>query len=316
MAQTTPQVNAVKPTFYILILVSLAHFLNDSIQAVVPALFPFLQKELALSYTELGIISFVLNITSSFLQPALGKMSDIRPRPFLLPIAMVSSGIGLLWIAVAGTYWQLIVAALFIGLGSALFHPEGSKVAYLAAGNQRNFAQSIYQAGGNFGHALAPIFTILIFLPLGMKGAYGLSGIAFVGFIVLALVSKWYSTALVSLGARTRKVEGKKNLSKNVKVALAIIIFITLIRSMYGIGLGSFYQFHLIENYGLSIKSAQLIVFAYLLFGVVGTFWGGKVADKIGKRNLLVLSVSTVIPLGLVLPYAPLVLAVPLLLII
>ncbi|MEH7217755.1 MFS transporter [Bacillus toyonensis] len=305
------------PTIYrILFAISFGHFLNDSMQAVVPALFPILEKTMNLSYMQVGWIAFALNMTSSIMQPVFGMYSDKKPSPFLLPLGMFSSMLGMIGLAFAPNFIIVIISVLFIGLGSAVFHPEGARVAYMAAGAKRGLAQAIYQVGGNTGNSLAPIFTALIFVPLGQIGSLGFTAFAAVGIILLIFVSNWYKNELATGAVRRKKraaLEAENAIvSTHIKFVIILLVFLTFVRSWYGAGIGNFYQFYLIEHYDLSIKNAQYFVFAFMIAGVLGTFFGGPLADRFGKKNIIVFSMLGSAPLALLLPDVSLVWVVPL----
>ncbi|PEO27892.1 MFS transporter [Bacillus toyonensis] len=305
------------PTIYrILFAISFGHFFNDSMQAVVPALFPILEKTMNLSYMQVGWIAFALNMTSSIMQPVFGMYSDKKPSPFLLPLGMFSSMLGMIGLAFAPNFIIVIISVLFIGLGSAVFHPEGARVAYMAAGAKRGLAQAIYQVGGNTGNSLAPIFTALIFVPLGQIGSLGFTAFAAVGIILLIFVSNWYKNELATGAVRRKKraaLEAENAIvSTHIKFVIILLVFLTFVRSWYGAGIGNFYQFYLIEHYDLSIKNAQYFVFAFMIAGVLGTFFGGPLADRFGKKNIIVFSMLGSAPLALLLPHVSLVWVVPL----
>lgn len=305
------------PTIYrILFAISFGHFLNDSMQVVVPALFPILEKTMNLSYMQVGWIAFALNMTSSIMQPVFGMYSDKKPSPFLLPLGMFSSMLGMIGLAFAPNFIIVIISVLFIGLGSAVFHPEGARVAYMAAGAKRGLAQAIYQVGGNTGNSLAPIFTALIFVPLGQIGSLGFTAFAAVGIILLIFVSNWYKNELATGAVRRKKraaLEAENAIvSTHIKFVIILLVFLTFVRSWYGAGIGNFYQFYLIEHYDLSIKNAQYFVFAFMIAGVLGTFFGGPLADRFGKKNIIVFSMLGSAPLALLLPHVSLVWVVPL----
>lgn len=305
------------PTIYrILFAISFGHFLNDSMQAVVPALFPILEKAMNLSYMQVGWIAFALNMTSSIMQPVFGMYSDKKPSPFLLPLGMFSSMLGMIGLAFAPNFIIVIISVLFIGLGSAVFHPEGARVAYMAAGAKRGLAQAIYQVGGNTGNSLAPIFTALIFVPLGQIGSLGFTAFAAVGIVLLIFVSNWYRNELATGAVRRKKraaLEAENAIvSTHIKFVIVLLVFLTFVRSWYGAGIGNFYQFYLIEHYGLSIKNAQYFVFAFMIAGVLGTFFGGPLADRFGKKTIIVFSMLGSAPLALLLPHVSLVWVVPL----
>ncbi|MCU5325087.1 MFS transporter [Bacillus cereus] len=316
--QAVPQKNTVEtPTIYrILFAISFGHFLNDSMQAVVPALFPILEKTMNLSYMQVGWIAFALNMTSSIMQPVFGMYSDKKPSPFLLPLGMFSSMLGMIGLAFAPNFIIVIISVLFIGLGSAVFHPEGARVAYMAAGTKRGLAQAIYQVGGNTGNSLAPIFTALIFVPLGQIGSLGFTAFAAVGIVLLIFVSNWYRNELATGAVRRKKraaLEAENAIvSTHIKFVILLLVFLTFVRSWYGAGIGNFYQFYLIEHYGLSIKNAQYFVFAFMIAGVLGTFFGGPLADRFGKKTIIVFSMLGSAPLALLLPHVSLVWVVPL----
>lgn len=311
--QAVSQKNRVEtPTIYrILFAISFGHFLNDSMQAVVPALFPILEKTMNLSYMQVGWIAFALNMTSSIMQPVFGMYSDKKPSPFLLPLGMFSSMLGMIGLAFAPNFIIVIISVLFIGLGSAVFHPEGARVAYMAAGTKRGLAQAIYQVGGNTGNSLAPIFTALIFVPLGQIGSLGFTAFAAVGIVLLIFVSNWYRNELATGAVRRKKraaLEAENAIvSTHIKFVILLLVFLTFVRSWYGAGIGNFYQFYLIEHYGLSIKNAQYFVFAFMIAGVLGTFFGGPLADRFGKKTIIVFSMLGSAPLALLLPHVSLV---------
>ena len=316
--QAVSQKNTIEtPTIYrILFAISFGHFLNDSMQAVVPALFPILEKTMNLSYMQVGWIAFALNMTSSIMQPVFGMYSDKKPSPFLLPLGMFSSMLGMIGLAFAPNFIIVIISVLFIGLGSAVFHPEGARVAYMAAGAKRGLAQAIYQVGGNTGNSLAPIFTALIFVPLGQIGSLGFTAFAAVGIVLLIFVSNWYRNELATGAVRRKKraaLEAENAIvSTHIKFVILLLVFLTFVRSWYGAGIGNFYQFYLIEHYGLSIQNAQYFVFAFMIAGVLGTFFGGPLADRFGKKTIIVFSMLGSAPLALLLPHVSLVWVVPL----
>ncbi|KAB7706233.1 MFS transporter [Bacillus aerolatus] len=305
-------------TYSILFAISAGHFINDSIQSVVPAMFPIIERSLDLSYAQLGWIAFVLNMTSSVMQPVFGAAADRKPQPYLLPVGMGLSMIGVIAFGLSPSFSFLLLAVLFIGLGSAVFHPEGSRVAFMAAGQKRGLAQSIYQMGGNGGQSLAPIFTAFIFVPLGQKGSLLFAAVTAGGAILLTKVSAWYKQRLSIQSARKKQLtaSGKNKLHARVKWAMILLIFFVFARSWYAAAITNFYQFYLIEDYGLSIKQAQLYLFVYLAAGVAGTFLGGPLADRFGRKNLLVFSMLGAAPLAAILPYVPLAAVLPLFLLI
>lgn len=297
------------PVYPIMVAMGICHLFNDTLQSIVPAMFPIFRGELGLTFTQLGLITFSLNIVASILQPVVGFISDKKPMPYALPLGMVSSFIGVAGLAFAPDYWIILVAVIFLGLGSAVFHPEGSRVSYMAAGNKRGLSQSIYQVGGNSGQALAPLISGFILLPLGQRGAALFLIVAAIGIFILSKISRWYKEQLreADLGAKKKAFISSLPVltKKQVGIALGLLMIIIFVRSFYVTNITSFYIFHLTENYNFVTDKGQLIIFLFLAMGAVGTFFGGPMADRIGRKKVIVISTIVPIPLCLVLPYVP-----------
>ena len=310
MAKIAASPVAGNPVYPVMFAMGACHLLNDSLQAVIPAMFPILEADLGLTFTQLGLIAFALNMVASVLQPVVGFISDKKPMPFALPFGMASSFLGMAGLAFAPEYWMIVVSVMFLGLGSAVFHPEGSRVSFMAAGHRRGLSQSIYQVGGNSGQALAPLISAFILVPLGQQGAALFLFVAALGIFILSRISMWYKAEL----ARERAGNGRKVMlsslpvlsKKQVGVALVLLLIIIFARSFYVTNITSFYIFHLIEQYGLTIQKGQLYIFLFLALGAAGTFFGGPLADRIGRKNVIVLSLLVPIPLALTLPYVAL----------
>ncbi|WP_409275363.1 MFS transporter [Neobacillus sp. SCS-31] len=296
-------------TYKILFIIALCHLLNDSLQSVVPAMFPIIGKTLGLSFTQLGMIAFALNMVSSVMQPAVGLMTDKKPMPYALPAGLACSMAGILGLAFAPNFAFIILSVIFIGIGSAIFHPEGSRVAYLAAGPRRGLAQSIYQVGGNSGQALAPLITALILVPFGQKGAALFAAVAGIAVALLMYIARWYTEKL----SATRKAEvkkignnaAKKGLQTGVLPALALILLLIFARSWYISGITNFYAFFAINEYSFTIKQSQFLLFAFLVSGAAGTFFGGPLADRFGKKNVISASMLFAVPFSAIIPFLP-----------
>jgi len=310
MPTNAHHVPRIQATVYpILFAISVGHLLNDAMQAVVPGLFPILEESMNLSYTQIGWIAFALNMTSSIMQPVVGLLTDRRPSPYFLPLGMAASMLGMIGLALAPNFLFVLLSVLLVGLGSAVFHPEGSRVVYYAAGARRGFAQSIYQVGGNTGNALAPIFTALIFVPFGQKGAGWFTLVALTGIIILYRVSRWYFRTLEERNEQRKQktdTSAQPMERKRIIFILSLLIFLVFARSWYHAGISNYYQFYLMDYYKISIQGAQIYLFVFMIAGAIGTFFGGPIADRFGKRNLILYSTVGTAPFSLVLPYLPL----------
>jgi len=292
--------------FTILIAVSMVHLLNDTIQAVVPAIFPIVKDSLSLTYTQLGLIAFALNLTASILQPAIGMYSDKKPQPYLLPLGVVATLLGVLGLALATGFWSMLGSVVLVGIGSSVFHPETAKVAYLAAGARRGLAQGIFQVGGNAGQALAPIMTALIFVPLGQAGILWFTILAAIAIAIQMYTARWYSGKLRSGTVKKRSSQAAGvPVAGRRKIAAAISILVLLLTSKmaYLAGMTSFYSFYIIDRFQLSVQEAQWCVFAFLAAGAAGTFFGGPLADMWGRRNVIWFSIIGALPFAFLLPY-------------
>jgi len=317
VAAATSQNKAQATVFSILFAISGIHLLNDTIQVVITALFPVFEEVLKLSYVQLGWLTFTLYMTSSVLQPVIGIFSDRKPTHLLLILGVTLSAIGIVGVGLSANYWVIILSVIFIGLGSAIFHPEGSKIVYMAAGNKRGLAQSIYQVGGNFGTSLAPLLTLFIFVPLGQKGALLALVLSGIGYALLIHIVPWYKKQLADNKLPIKKkgaLTSQPAISKNVMIfGIVLLLFLIFIRSWYSAALTSYYQFFLRDYFGLTIKQAQIPMYLFLIFGVVGTFVGGILADRLGRKNILAASLIGVIPITIIIPYVDLIWVYPLL---
>lgn len=297
----------IKPTVYrILFAIGLVHLLNDSIQSVIPAIFPILKSEMGLSYSQVGWVQFAINFTASIMQPVVGLYSDRKPSPYMLPIGMASTLTGMLLLAFAHSYWVVLLSVCFVGLGSAAFHPEGSRVSHMAAGARKGLAQSIFQVGGNFGQSLAPVMTKWIFIPLGLFGSIWFTGVAAIAIVVQMFIARWYKAELANFPVKPKSTV-KRAVNpvhrKRVLFAIYVLIFLVFVRSWYGAAMSGYFAFFLQDNYGMSINRAQDFIFLFLAAGAVGTFFGGPIADRFGKRNVIFFSMLGSAPFALLLPH-------------
>lgn len=295
--------------FKILFIIGLCHLLNDAIQSVVPAMFPILEKSMGLTFTQLGIIAFSLNMVSSVMQPVVGIFTDKRPMPYALPIGLTFTLFGILGLGFATSFGMIVLSVIFIGLGSAVFHPEGSRVAHMAAGSRRGLAQSIYQVGGNTGQALAPLITALILVPLGQIGASWFTFVAALAVILLVYIASWYNQRLAASSHSTKRKKAittnSNGLTKDVKKSLGLILLLIFARSWYISGMTNFYAFYAIKEYSMTIKESQLYLFAFLVAGAIGTFFGGPLSDRFGKKRIISFSMLATVPFSILIPFVP-----------
>lgn len=294
--------------YRILLAISFVHLFNDSIQSVIPAIFPILKDNLLLTFTQIGWISFAINFTSSIIQPVIGYAADRRPTPILLPIGMCFTFAGVFLLAYASTYALVLLAVILIGLGSATFHPEGMRVAHMAAGMRKGLSQSIFQVGGNAGQSLAPLLTKFIFVPFGQAGAMFFTFVAGAGILVQSYIATWYASMLKA-GYTFKKRASNITISpvrrKSVRNATIVLVVLVFIRSWYGAAISSYYAFYLMDTYRISLENAQIYIFLFLASGAVGTFFGGPLADRYGRRNMIMFSMIGTAPIALILPFVP-----------
>ncbi|OBR65636.1 Fosmidomycin resistance protein [Paenibacillus oryzae] len=296
---------AANTAYSILLSISIVHLLNDSIQSVIPAIFPILRQSMNLSFAQIGWIAFTLNVTASLFQPLIGLYSDARPKPLLLPAGVLFSLLGMVVLAYASAYEWVILSVILIGLGSAVLHPEASRVAHLAAGPRKGLAQSIFQTGGNVGQALAPVFTALIFVPLGQFGIIWFTIAAAAAFVVQLYVAKWYKAHAVRKNAVHSGKQQREPLPiRTIVYSMTILILLLFSKFVYVAGMTGFFSFYLIEHHGISTEYAQVFIFALLIAGAAGTFLGGPLADRFGRRNMIWFSILGTAPFSLLLPYA------------
>jgi len=294
---------ASETAFAVIMAVSLGHLLNDTIQSLIPALYPMLKDSYGLDFTQIGILGFVFQITASLLQPAVGIYTDKRPLPYSLAVGMGMSLLGLIFLAFATTYWTLLVGAAFVGLGSAIFHPEASRVARLASGGRHGVAQSLFQMGGNIGSAIGPLLAAFIVLRHGQTSVSWFSGVALLGMLVLFGVGRWYA-AHRAASAKHKPAAPELTLPRAMIVRTIIVLMVlTLSKHLYQTSLSSFYTFYVIDRFNLSIQDAQILLFVFLGAIAVGTIAGGPVMDRFGTRFVIWFSIIGTLPFTLALPY-------------
>ncbi|MFT3998702.1 MAG: MFS transporter [Rhizobium sp.] len=291
----------------VLLVASLGHFINDVTQSLLPASYPVLKTGFDLSFAQLGVLTFVYQITASILQPFVGWYTDGRPQPYSLPFGMACSCTGMITLGMASNYPTLLMGAMLLGLGSSIFHPEASRIARLASGGKHGFAQSLFQVGGNFGTSLGPLLAAFFILPHGQHGMAALASLAFIGILVLGGLGRWYQVNGGHLRAPAKSGKPHKALSlSRARVGLAIAVLIALIFSKYFYlaSFTSYYNFYLMARFGVNERTAQLCQFVFFAAVAVGTMVGGPVGDRIGRKKVIWGSILGILPFTIVLPHA------------
>jgi MFS transporter, FSR family, fosmidomycin resistance protein len=306
-ATLSPAQAAGRTTFSILAAISFCHLLNDMMQSLLPALYPMLKDSFALSFGEIGLLTFTYQITASLLQPIIGMFTDRSPRPYSLSVGMGFTLVGLLLLAYASNFWLLLLAAALVGTGSSVFHPESSRVARMASGGRHGLAQSVFQVGGNVGSAIGPLLAAFIVLPRGQTSVAWFSLTAMLGMFVLFNVGHWYKEhGLARLKPRTTggKAADSAPRSQEVKLAIGVLLALIFSKYFYLASLTSYYTFYLIQRFNVSVQSAQLHLFIFLAAVAVGTIVGGPLGDRFGRKYVIWASILGVLPFTLILPHA------------
>jgi MFS transporter, FSR family, fosmidomycin resistance protein len=293
--------------FSVLIALSVTHLLNDTLQSLIPAMYPILAKSLDLKFTQVGLITLTFQMSASILQPLVGLYTDKRPQPFSLAIGMSFTLLGLISLAMAHTFPMVLVSVSLVGIGSAIFHPEASRLAYMAAGGRHGMAQSLFQVGGNAGSSLGPLLAAAIIVPLGQFHVIWFSLAALLAIFIMLRISAWYKQ-------NTHRIKPKKSAASGLghvqlskgKVVFSVIILLVLIFSkyFYMTSLTSYYTFYLIDKFHVSVQSAQIHLFIFLFSIAAGTFIGGPLGDRIGRKYVIWISILGCAPFTLLMPHA------------
>jgi FSR family fosmidomycin resistance protein-like MFS transporter len=279
--------------------------LNDLLQALLPALYPIVKAEFSLSFMQIGLITLTNQVTASVLQPVVGSVIDRRPHPYSLVLGMTLTLCGLLMLAFAHTFWLLLFAAALVGTGSSIFHPESSRLARIASGGRHGFAQSLFQTGGNFGSSLGPLLTAFIVVPRGQSSVAWFAIVALGAIALLWRVGQWYDNHRRSATAAARHATPPP-VSAEAKRTVVVLLALVFSKQVYLMSLSTFFMFFLIERFHLSLESAQLHLFAFLGAAAAGTFAGGPIGDRFGRKYVIWGSILGVLPFTLILPYASL----------
>jgi MFS transporter, FSR family, fosmidomycin resistance protein len=294
----------------VLLALSFAHLVNDTLQALLPAIYPLLKGSYQLTYTQIGLISLTYQVTGSLLQPVVGYYTDRRPKPYSLPIGMGVTLLGLILLSQASSFFVLCASAAIVGVGSAVFHPESSRVARMASGGRHGFAQSLFQVGGNLGSSFGPLLAAAIIIPRGQGHILWFTLLALVGIAVLSRVSGWYRRNLGRLAIKSRP-DGHPALARltrgQVAWALGILVILIFSKYFYLISLTNYYTFYLMDKFQVSVQASQIYLFLFLFAVAAGTIIGGPVGDRIGRKRVIWISILGVSPFSLALPHAGLV---------
>lgn len=285
---------------------ALAHLINDLIQSVLPAIYPMLKANYDLSFAQIGMITLTFQITASLLQPWVGFFTDRRPTPNLLPMGTVCTLIGIVMLAFVGSFPMILLASALVGIGSSTFHPETSRIARLASGGRFGLAQSTFQVGGNTGSALGPLLAAAIVIPFGQTHVawFGVAALFFLA--VTLMLRRWYIEHLSQAKAR-KAVQATHGISRGrVVAALVVLGLLVFSKYFYMASFTSYFTFFLIEKFGVSVASSQLHLFLFLGAVAAGTFFGGPIGDRIGRKAVIWFSILGVAPFTLALPYADL----------
>jgi FSR family fosmidomycin resistance protein-like MFS transporter len=291
------------PAYIVLGGISFSHFLNDTMQSLIPSIYPILKASYALDFAQIGMITLAFQFTASLLQPLIGHFTDKKAQPFSLAAGMGFTFVGLLLLSVAHHYYVILIAAALVGLGSAVFHPESARIARLASGGRYGFAQSVFQVGGNFGTAMGPLLAALIVVPFGQPSIAWFSSIAFLAIVILWRIGHWYRPQITTKKAAPIRRHPDAPSSRRVVIALAVLVVLLFSKQLYVSSLSSYYTFYLIDKFGVSTQAAQIYLFAFLAANAAGAFFGGPLGDRFGRKYVIWFSILGALPFTLALPY-------------
>jgi MFS transporter, FSR family, fosmidomycin resistance protein len=303
MTATTPSVNTANTVYAVLFAAAGCHLINDSMQAIMLASYPLLRESYALSFTQVGLLTFAFQITGSVLQPFIGLTTDKRPWPLILPLAPAFTLLGFILLATAPNYPLLLAAAVSIGIGSAMFHPDASRVSRLASGGRFGMAQSLFQVGGNVGTSFGPLLAAWFILPNGQKSILWFAALAMLSMAILSIVAKWFADHLTTSGAAPA-IKPSALSSRMITVSIAILATLMFSKFVYMSSMHSFYAFYLMDKFNITAQRAQIDLFILLGAVAVGTFAGGPIGDRIGRKTVIWFSILGTLPFSLALPYA------------
>lgn len=296
---------AAKVVYPILIAISFSHLLNDTLQSIIPAIYPLVKESFSLNFAQIGLITLTFQLAASIFQPFVGFYTDRYPKPFSLLVGMLFTLVGLILLAFAPTFEFLIFSVALVGIGSSIFHPEASRVAHMSSGGRSGMAQSVFQLGGNFGSSIGPLLAAIIIVPYGQSNVVLFSALAILAIFILFNVCKWYQRKLKIKARRpSKEYHIMHNLSKK-KVLFSVIILLVLIFSkyIYLVSMTSYYTFYMIEKFGATVQDSQVYLFIFLFAVTAGTIIGGPLGDRIGRKYVIWASILGVAPFSILLPH-------------
>lgn len=296
----------VRTQYAVILAISLCHLINDVMQSLLSAIYPLLQAEFALSFTQIGLMTFAFMGTASVLQPLVGQFTDRHPVPQSLAIGMGSTLVGLMLLATAQSYEWLLAGAALIGTGSAVFHPEASRVARAASGGRFGTAQSLFQVGGNAGQAAGPLLAAFVVVPLGRPAVAWFAALALAGILVLGWVGRWYADVRREAARRPAPRAATSLPRGKIVLAVSVLAFLVFSKNIYTASIASYYTFFLIERFALTTPQAQVMLFLFLGASALGVALGGVIGDRFGARWVIWFSILGSLPFTLLLPYATL----------
>ncbi|CAN5490199.1 MFS transporter [soil metagenome] len=303
------KIRAEKTVYPVLFAISFSHLLNDTIQSVIPAIYPVFKDTFSLSFTQIGLITLTFQLTASILQPMVGLYTDKKPSPYSLAIGMVFTLVGLVLLAFINNFLFLLISVGLIGIGSSIFHPEASRLAYMAAGIRRGMAQSIFQVGGNAGSAMGPLLAALIITQSGQTNILWFSLVALLAIIILIKLGGWYKkqSRRMNIKLKLTREQAQIILSrKTLIVSIGILLLLIFSKYFYLASMTSYFTFFLIEKFQVSVQDSQLYLFLFLISVAAGTYLGGPLGDRFGRRYVIWFSILGAAPFTLLLPYVDL----------
>ncbi|MGS2739966.1 MFS transporter [Sinomicrobium sp. M5D2P17] len=296
-----------KTVFPVLFALSFSHMMNDTLQSLIPSIYPLVKESFKLSFAQVGLITLTFQLTASLLQPLVGLYTDKYPKPYSLAIGMGFTLIGLVVLSMASHFGMVLLAVGLIGMGSSVFHPEASRIAHMASGGRHGMAQSLFQVGGNAGSSMGPLLAAMIIVPFGQFSVIWFSLAALLAIVVLSRVGQWYKNNLHRFSAKKKRTNdqalGHRLSKKQVTWSIVVLLFLIFSKYIYMTSLTSYYTFYLMDKFDVSVQGSQVYLFVFLFAIAAGTFFGGPLGDRFGRKYVIWFSILGIAPFTLMLPY-------------